>query len=59
MNEAPKGGQILSLKAYHPEAAKIKSIVQGLNLDIEVQESPKPLLVCHILSDAKGIVELS
>ncbi len=54
---AQGGVTVTTLRAEHPEPDEVESLLQALDLDIEVRHSQRPALVA-ILECPKGTVEL-
>jgi hypothetical protein len=54
---AAKGARLVSLRAEHPDPARIEKMLRALNLDLPVTRGPQPILVAT-LEGTKGRVEL-
>ena len=55
---SPGGCRLLELHAEHPDAARLKVIVEALGLVLPVLDGPAPRLVAR-LDTPRGVVELS
>jgi hypothetical protein len=54
---ATPGVTLVALRAEHPDAARVQSILDRLGLDLQVQTGPKPALIAT-LDSPKGRVQL-
>jgi hypothetical protein len=54
---SPEGGQLVALRAEHPDSARIERMLRTLNLDLPVTRGAAPMLIA-ILEGKKGRVEL-
>ena len=54
---AAAGASLISLRAQHPDAARVRLMLDRLGLDLPVQAGPQPALIAT-LSGPKGRVEL-
>lgn len=55
---APPGASLVSLRAEHPDAEHVRTVLAQLDLDLEVAPGPEPCLIAMIDSP-NGWVELS
>lgn len=54
---APVGCELVDLRAEHPDAGRVREILNGLELDLEVEPGPTPALIATIHTPG-GTVEL-
>ena len=54
----PPGGELISLRAEHPDPAPVRSTLAALSLALEVDEGPEPALVARIRTLSGDEVEL-
>jgi hypothetical protein len=55
---APVGCELVDLRAEHPDAGRVREILNGLELDLQVEAGPAPALIATI-DTSGGTVELS
>lgn len=54
---SPSGCELVDLSAEHPDADRVRGILDGLGLDLRVEHGPAPALVAAIRGP-RGMVEL-
>ncbi len=54
----PKGGELISLKAWHPEAERVREQLKVLGLDLEVEQGNEPRLEARIKKTKGEVVVL-
>jgi len=54
---APVGCELVDLRAEHPDAGRVRDILNGLELTLQVASGPTPALIATIHAP-RGTVEL-
>lgn len=55
---APEGGELISLRAEHPEPGEARRMLAALDLDLTIEDGPTPALVARIRTASGAEVEL-
>ncbi len=56
-DSAPAGCELVDLRAEHPDVGRVRDILNGLGLDLQVESGPTPALISTIHTP-RGTVEL-
>jgi hypothetical protein len=54
---ATQGASLVALRAEHPDAEQVQRMLDGLGLDLKVQQGSRPALVA-VINSPRGRVEL-